>query len=80
MNTVSAGTGEELWFNTTSGVRQRSVLSPFLFIMYLDLVIKEVADGQAATNVLAYADDIAQLATTKEQPCGKPRLPIRDLY
>ena len=29
--------------------------------MYIDLVIKEVAEHQPLTNVLTYADDIAQL-------------------
>jgi len=66
-NRVSTGTGAELWFDTTSGVRQGSVLSPLLFIMYLDLVIKEVARGQPTTDILAYADDIAQLATKHEE-------------
>jgi hypothetical protein len=34
--------------------------------MYLDLVIKEVTENQSLTNVLAYADDIAQLAKSEE--------------
>ena len=58
---VSSGTGENLWFETTTGVRQGSKLSPLLFIMYFDCVIKEVAGEQPSTGALAYADDIAQL-------------------
>ena len=34
--------------------------------MYLDLVIKEAANNQPQINVLAYADDIAQLDSTEE--------------
>ena len=66
-NTVRTGNDAELWFETTAGVRQGSVLSPLLFILYLDLVIKEVAKEQRTTNILAYADDIAQLATTEDE-------------
>ena len=57
---VSSGTCENLWFETTTGVRQGSKLSPLLFIMYFDCVIKEVAGEQPSTSVLAYADDITQ--------------------
>ena len=66
-NKVATGNETELWFTTNSGVRQGSVLLPLLFIMYLDLVIKEVAVNQKTTNILAYADDIAQLAETEDQ-------------
>ncbi|XP_067940333.1 uncharacterized protein [Watersipora subatra] len=61
------GAGENLGFETTTRVRQRSMLSPLLFIMYLDLIIKEVADTQPLTNVLAYAADIAQLDKSEEE-------------
>jgi hypothetical protein len=50
------------WFEVDTGVKQGSVLSPLLFIMYLNVVIlsfKEkwlrIDDG----GILAYADDIA---------------------
>jgi exonuclease III len=65
-NRVATGNDAETWFETNAGVRQGSVLSPLLFIMYLDLVIKEVAVDQRTTDILAYADDIAQLADTEE--------------
>jgi len=38
-----------------------------LFILYLDLVISEVAEGQSTLNILAYANDIAQTALTEEE-------------
>ena len=61
---VWAGEGE--WFDTISGVRQGSILSPLLFIMHMDLVIREVATTQEDHNyILAYADDIAQTAAAE---------------
>ena len=41
-NRVSTNIGSGEWFTTESGVRQGSTLSPILFVMYMDLVIKEV--------------------------------------
>ena len=41
-NRVSTIIGSGVWFTTESGVRPGSILSPILFIMYMDLVIKEV--------------------------------------
>ena len=35
---VSTNIGSGEWFTTESGVRQGSILSPILFIMYMDLV------------------------------------------
>ena len=43
---VRVGAGEGEWFDTITGVRQGSILSPLLFIMYMDLVIREVATTQ----------------------------------
>lgn len=63
---VSTGVGDEVWFETTTGVRQGSILSPLLFILYLDQVIHEVAKEQPVMNVLAYADDIAQLDSSEQ--------------
>ena len=37
---TNIGSGE--WFTTESGVRQGNIQSPILFVMYMDLVIKEV--------------------------------------
>ena len=58
-------------FSVTTGVKQGCVLSPFLFILGIDLVLKQVtSDGRRGirwtlTSVLEdleYADDIALLA------------------
>ena len=39
---VSTNIGSGEWFTTESCVRPRSILSPIMFVMYMDLVIKEV--------------------------------------
>lgn len=44
-NKVETRNDRELWFKTNAGVRQRSILSPLQFILYLDLVIKKVGEG-----------------------------------
>ncbi len=56
------------WFDTKYGVRQCNILLPLLFILYMDLVIKEVhgINDNDKQFILAYADDIAQTAVTKE--------------
>ena len=47
---VAAGEGE--WFDTISGVRQGSLLSLSIFIMYVDLVIREVTKIQEDDNYI----------------------------
>ena len=45
-----------------------SILSPILFVMYMDLVITEVHQNNPENDfVLAYADDIAQTATSTKK-------------
>ena len=65
---VSTNIGSGEWFTTESGVRQGSILSPILFVMYVDLVIKEVHQNNPDDDfVLAYADDITHTATSIEK-------------
>src|SRR5678816_137616 len=49
------------WFEVRTGVKQGSVLSPILFVSFLDVVIKKVREeiGDLDGDILAYADDLA---------------------
>jgi len=69
-----AGTLSE-WFPVEKGVRQGCVLSPYLFNILAEMVMKETLDGfqgglqnggQMITN-LHYADDIILLATSETE-------------
>ena len=65
---TSSVIGSTEHFSVTTGVRQGSVLSPLLFITYLDVVMREVNVQQPArSECFAYADDIAQTATSKKE-------------
>ena len=56
------------WFEITSGVKQGSVLSPLLFITYMDKIMKLVNYHQdTPMKTLAYADDICHWETSKER-------------
>ena len=45
------------WFDIRSGVRQGCVLSPLLFIFYMDMIAKEANPDPEAMNELLFADD-----------------------
>lgn len=45
------------WFNITSGVRQGCVLSPLLFIVYMDRITKEANPNEYEINELLFAGD-----------------------
>jgi len=59
-------------FKTTLGVRQGGVLSPLLFIIYINNLLKSIEEleigtriGNLLIDILAYADDILLIAETK---------------
>ena len=51
-------------FEVKTGVRQRSVLSPFLFIIYMDNCLRDICSGEEETFV--YADDAAIITDTSD--------------
>ena len=65
---VNTEYNNEQWFEITSGVKQGSVLSPLLFITYMDKIMKAVNMQQdTPMKTLAYADDICHWETSKEK-------------
>nr|CDJ87243.1 endonuclease-reverse transcriptase HmRTE-e01 [Haemonchus contortus] len=49
--------------DVTFGVRQESALSPFLFLLTMDVITEGLMDGPLKT--IMYADDIALIAEGK---------------
>ena len=80
---VRVGNEESDWFPVRVGLRQGCVMSPWLFNVYMDGVVKEVnarilgrgleligADGGAyELNQLLFADDTALVADSEEKLC-----------
>src|SRR5678815_5513019 len=58
---IRTGYKNEEWFEVKTGVRQGSVLSPILFIAYLDTVIRGVKESleEIDGDIMVYADDLA---------------------
>ena len=71
------------WFPVNVGLRQGCVISPWLFNVYMDGVVREVNvrvlgkglellsanDGRFERNQLLFADDKALVADTEEKLC-----------
>ena len=56
-------------FSVSNGVRQGGVLSPYLFVVYVDGLLEELSNGgvgcywgSSFVGALAYADDVLLLA------------------
>ena len=56
---------ESAEFSIESGVRQGDVLSPLLFIIFMDKCIRDVKIGENGEETLLYADDVVVMANSK---------------
>ena len=74
--TVRTGHGTTDWFQMGKGVRQGFILSPCLFSLYAEYIMRNAGLGEAQAGVkiagrninnLRYADDITLLAESEEQ-------------
>lgn len=64
---VRTTSGTSDWFPVTSGVRQGCVLSPLLFVIYMDQITKEANPDPEALNELLFAGDQAMINNDKVQ-------------
>ena len=58
--------GSTEWFDVTSGVRQGCVLSPLLFIVYMDKITQEANTHPEQLNELLFADDQSLIHPDKD--------------
>ena len=77
--TVRTGHGTEDWFQIGKGVRQACILSPCLFNLYAEYIIRNAGleEAQAAIKIarrninnLRYADDTTLMAESEEELKG----------
>ena len=65
---VRTGYENKNWFQVKTGVKQGSVLSPLLFIAYMDIVIKKFKERMHISgDVMIFADDVAFWTYDKEE-------------
>ena len=68
---VKVGEKQSEWFNVDQGVRQGCTLSPWLFNVFLDAIVKEAREGfvegvrmgNEVVDVLLFADDMVLVQT-----------------
>ena len=69
--TVRTGHGTTDWFQIRKGVHQGCILSPFLFNLYEECIMRntELEETQAGRNInnLRYADDTTLMAESEEE-------------
>ena len=73
--TVRTGHGTTDWFQIGEGVRQGCILSPCLFNLYAEYIMRNAGLGEAQAGIkiagknisnLRYADDTTHMAESKE--------------
>ena len=74
--TVRTGHGTKDWFQMGKGVRQGCILSPCLFNLYAEYIMRNAGPEEAQTGIkiagrsidnLRYADDTTLMADTEEE-------------
>ena len=74
--TVRTGHGATDWFQTGKGVHQGCILSPCLFNLYVEYIMRNAGLDEAQTGIkiagrninnLRYADDTTLMAESKEE-------------
>ena len=74
--TVRTGHGTTDWFKRGKGVRQGCILSPCLFNLYADYIMRDAGLDEAQAGIkiagrninnLRYADDTTLMAESKEE-------------